>query len=70
MYKNPLSQTARRDFRSKDSQDGFYIAEQDLIMRGPGEVLGVRQSGLMDFRVADLLRDQSLIEGVVSTQSE
>ena len=33
-------------------------------MRGPGEVLGVRQSGLMDFRVADLLRDQSLIEGV------
>jgi ATP-dependent DNA helicase RecG len=65
MYKNPLSLTARHRLGiMKESQDGFYIAEQDMLMRGPGEVLGVRQSGLVNLRVADLIRDQELIEEV------
>ena len=44
------------------TQNGFVIAEQDLAIRGPGELLGTRQSGLPRFRVADLVRDQDLIE--------
>ena len=38
----------------RESNDGFYIAEKDLELRGPGEVLGTRQTGLMEFRVAEL----------------
>jgi len=62
-----------RDYRcSEDGQrrlevmsstsDGFRIAEADLEIRGPGEMLGTRQSGLPDFRVANLLRDGSILE--------
>ena len=43
-------------------QDGFAIAEQDLRLRGPGDVLGVRQSGEVDFRLVDLVHDQVMIE--------
>ncbi|PHQ78520.1 MAG: ATP-dependent DNA helicase RecG, partial [Coxiella sp. (in: Bacteria)] len=65
LYKLPLSYQAEQRLRiMRDSCDGFYIAEEDLKLRGPGEVLGTRQSGLMRFRVADLLRDQGLIETV------
>jgi ATP-dependent DNA helicase RecG len=42
--------------------DGFKIAEADLELRGPGEFFGTRQSGLPEFRVADLLRDAPLLE--------
>jgi ATP-dependent DNA helicase RecG len=42
--------------------DGFKIAEADLELRGPGEVFGVRQSGIPEFRVANIARDQKLIE--------
>ncbi len=45
-----------------ESNDGFRIAEADLAIRGPGEVLGTRQSGLPDFRVANLLRDGRILE--------
>jgi ATP-dependent DNA helicase RecG len=45
----------------RDSNDGFAIAEADLRLRGPGEFLGTRQSGLPDFRVANLLRDSVLL---------
>jgi ATP-dependent DNA helicase RecG len=41
----------------KETTDGFRIAERDLALRGPGELLGVRQSGFLRFRVADLARD-------------
>jgi ATP-dependent DNA helicase RecG len=41
--------------------DGFKIAEADLALRGPGEFLGTRQSGLADFRLANLLRDSRLL---------
>ena len=45
------------------TNDGFVIAEKDLELRGPGELLGTRQSGLPEFRVANLVRDQQFLEG-------
>ena len=44
-----------------DSTDGFYIAEVDLKLRGPGDFAGVRQSGLPNFRVADIVRDEQVL---------
>ncbi|MBC8032398.1 MAG: ATP-dependent DNA helicase RecG [Pyrinomonadaceae bacterium] len=46
-----------------ETNDGFIIAEKDLELRGPGELLGTRQSGLPEFRVANLVRDQKFLEG-------
>jgi len=58
LYEPPLGETARERLQVlRDSQDGFVIAERDLALRGPGEVLGTRQTGLASFRVADLARD-------------
>ncbi|MGH8034207.1 MAG: ATP-dependent DNA helicase RecG, partial [Lysobacterales bacterium] len=48
----------------RQTTDGFKIAEKDLELRGPGEVLGTRQTGMMQFRVADLARDQRLLERI------
>jgi ATP-dependent DNA helicase RecG len=45
----------------EETNDGFRIAEEDLAMRGPGEMMGVRQSGLPDFRIADIRRDAQLL---------
>lgn len=62
LYKSPLSKTAQRRLQVlRDSNDGFVIAQQDLEIRGPGELLGTRQTGNAEFKVADLLRDQALI---------
>ena len=44
-----------------DSTDGFYIAEVDLKLRGPGDFCGIRQSGLPDFHVADIVRDEEIL---------
>ncbi|MEX0617753.1 MAG: ATP-dependent DNA helicase RecG [Pseudohongiellaceae bacterium] len=65
VYKGPLSQTGKKRLAvMRNSNDGFYIAEQDLEIRGPGQVLGTQQTGLMTFRVADIARDADLLEDV------
>ncbi|MGZ5043728.1 MAG: ATP-dependent DNA helicase RecG, partial [Methylobacter sp.] len=48
----------------RDSNDGFVIAEKDLELRGPGEVMGTRQTGQMHFKIADLARDADLLAAV------
>ncbi len=61
LYRAPLSAQARERLAMiRDTHDGFAIAEKDLEMRGAGEVLGTRQTGTVEFRVADPLRDQGL----------
>jgi ATP-dependent DNA helicase RecG len=63
LYQNPLSETARERLRIIfENTDGFEIARQDLHMRGPGEFLGSRQSGVPLLRFADLERDIDLLE--------
>lgn len=63
LYKAPLSETGiERLSTLRASQDGFVIAQKDLELRGPGELLGTRQTGQLGFRVAQLVRDQDLLE--------
>jgi ATP-dependent DNA helicase RecG len=63
LYQPPLSETARQRLAVlRDSTDGFVIAERDLELRGPGEVLGTRQTGEALFKVADLQRDAGLLD--------
>ena len=58
LYKTPLSKTAQIRLQVlRDSNDGFVIAQKDLEIRGPGELLGTRQTGNAEFKVADLLRE-------------
>ncbi len=65
LYKTPLSKTAQLRLQVlRDNHDGFVIAQRDLEIRGPGEVLGTRQTGITEFKVADLIRDQYLIPTV------
>lgn len=67
LYQTPLSQLGKQRLGiMRDSNDGFFIAEQDLAIRGPGQVLGTRQTGLMSFRIADLARDATLLDPVKS----
>jgi ATP-dependent DNA helicase RecG len=62
MYHAPLSHSARARLGIiRHSSDGFVIARKDLELRGPGEVLGTRQTGEMQFRIADPLRHQGLL---------
>ncbi len=62
MYQAPLSAMARQRLETmRQTSDGFVIAEKDLELRGPGELLGTRQTGLASFRVADLARDAGLL---------
>jgi ATP-dependent DNA helicase RecG len=68
LYRGPLSQLARERLATlRDSNDGFEIARKDLELRGPGELLGTRQTGLAELRVADLIRDADLLPQVRST---
>jgi ATP-dependent DNA helicase RecG len=63
LYKKPLSEAARARLGvMRDTEDGFVIAEEDLRLRGGGEVLGTRQSGLPAFRVAQLPEDEALLQ--------
>jgi ATP-dependent DNA helicase RecG len=65
LYRAPLSRLARERLQvMRETNDGFRIAEKDLELRGPGEVLGTRQTGQLQFRIADLARDADLLPAV------
>ncbi|MDD2769465.1 MAG: ATP-dependent DNA helicase RecG [Methylococcus sp.] len=67
LYQPPLSAVGKERLKIlKDSSDGFVIAEKDLELRGPGEFLGIRQTGLARFRIADLARDNDLLDAVTA----
>ncbi len=71
LYQSPLSANGKeRLVAMRESNDGFFIAEKDLQLRGPGEVLGTRQTGLMEFRIAELPAHNHLLDEVqvLSTQ--
>jgi ATP-dependent DNA helicase RecG len=68
LYRAPLSQLARERLKViRETNDGFEIARRDLELRGPGELLGTRQTGLAQLRVADLMRDADLLPKVQDT---
>jgi ATP-dependent DNA helicase RecG len=65
LYRAPLSALAKQRLETmRATSDGFEIAEKDLALRGPGELLGTRQTGLAAFRLADLARDADLLPQV------
>ncbi|EGY28351.1 ATP-dependent DNA helicase [Candidatus Regiella insecticola 5.15] len=65
LYKTPLTKAVQMRLQVlRESNDGFVIAQRDLEMRGPGELLGTRQTGGTEFKVADLLRDQDILPEV------
>ena len=65
MYQSPLSKTATQRLGVlRESNDGFYIAQRDLEIRGPGELMGTRQTGMAELKIADLVRDNALIPQV------
>lgn len=68
LYRPPLTQVARERLAvMRSTNDGFEISRRDLELRGPGELLGTRQTGLMQMRVADLMRDADLLPKVQHT---
>ena len=65
LYKPPLGQLARSRLAVlRDTNDGFVVAQRDLELRGPGELLGTKQTGLPDYRIANIARDAELMPGV------
>ena len=71
LYQPPLGETARERLGIlRESDDGFVIAEKDMEIRGPGELLGTRQTGQVQFRIADLVRDAALVESVHQAADE
>ncbi len=65
LYRQPLGQLARNRLSVlRDTNDGFLVAQRDLELRGPGELLGTRQTGLPEYRIADLVRDAHLMPRV------
>ena len=71
IYHPPLSATARRRLDvMRATCDGFRIAREDMRIRGPGEILGTRQTGEMQFRIADLTRDAKQLERVLKTSEK
>ena len=71
LYRGPLSEMARARLAAiRESTDGFEIAQRDLELRGPGELLGTRQAGLAQLRVADLVRDAPCLPAVRSAATK
>ena len=71
LYKPPLGRIAKERLAVlRDTNDGFIVAQRDLELRGPGELLGTRQTGLPDYRVANLVRDADLMPQVQVTAAE
>ena len=65
LYRPPLGELAKRRLAVlRDTNDGFLVAQRDLELRGPGELLGTRQTGLPQYRIADLARDGALMPAV------
>ena len=65
LYRQPLGQLARQRLGVlRETNDGFVVAQRDLEMRGPGELLGTRQTGLPEYRIANLVRDAALMPRV------
>ena len=63
LYRSPLGEKAKKRIETlRQTDDGFVIAEEDLILRGAGEVLGTKQSGLPYFKIANLTIDRELLE--------
>ena len=70
-FKPGLNDIAKRRLNAmRESQDGFELAEQDLVLRGPGELTGTRQSGELNFRVADLNDDFNLVPKAIEKARE
>ena len=71
LYQTPLSENSKKRLTvMRESTDGFFIAEQDLELRGPGQVLGTQQTGLMTFRIADIGRDALMLDDVKRASEE
>ena len=65
MYHSPLSELARKRLHAlRETNDGFAISQRDLELRGPGELLGTRQTGMLAFHIADLVRDQAMLPDI------
>jgi ATP-dependent DNA helicase RecG len=65
LYKSPLGRIAKERLAVlRNTNDGFVVAQRDLELRGPGELLGTKQTGLPDYRIADLARDAELMPQV------
>ena len=63
MYQSPLSQTAKQRLDIlRQSNDGFLIAQKDLELRGPGEILGTQQTGIASMKIANIVRDSYLLK--------
>ena len=68
LYQTPLSRNGKERLGvMRESNDGFFIAEKDLELRGPGQVPGTAQTGLMEFRIADIARDAAMLDEVKDT---
>ena len=71
LYKAPLGENAQQRLEvMRESNDGFVIAQRDLEIRGPGEILGTRQTGIVSYRIADILRDQHWLEQITPLADE
>ena len=71
LYRQPLGQMARSRLAVlRDTNDGFLVAQRDLELRGPGELLGTRQTGLPEYRIADLVRDAELMPRIQASAEQ